>query len=91
MPWRRGSPPSSSNHRRFEELHGKPLFIFYYEAVDLGGSIKDHFERGMTHEWEILELLVQHGADLSRSEAAPVVADLAALKSRTAQKGGDAS
>lgn len=81
----------SHNHRRFEELRGKPLFLFYYEAMDLGGSIKYHFERGMAREWEIMELLVQYGADLSRSDAASVVADLATWKSRMAQKSGDAS
>jgi hypothetical protein len=80
----------SHQHRQFEALRGKPLFLFYYETVDLGGSVKYQFERGMTHEWAIMELLVEYGADLSRSDAAPLVADLATWKSRTAQKGAEA-
>jgi hypothetical protein len=78
----------SHSHNQFEALRGKPLFLFYYEVALLGDSIEYHFESGMTHEWEIVDLLVQHGADLARSDAAPLVADLAIWKLRAAQATG---
>lgn len=78
----------SHSHNQFEALRGKPLFLFFYEVALLGDSIKSHFERAMPHEWEIMDLLVQHGADLARSDATALVADLATWKSRSAQATG---
>lgn len=78
----------SHSHQQFKALRGKPLFLFYYEVALLGDGIKYHFESGMTHEWEIMDLLVQHDADLGRSDAAALVSDLATWKSRAAQATG---
>jgi hypothetical protein len=79
----------SHNHRRFEALHGKPLFLFYYDVASLEDSIKHHVERSAMHEWEIVDLLVLYGADLGRSDAAPLVADLAERKARMRPKPAD--
>ncbi len=59
--------------RRLSDTAPRPLFLqFYREQIEPAGRVKTL----QAQDWAIMKLLAEAGADLSRPDAAPVIADL---------------
>lgn len=65
---------ASVQGRRLNDTAPRPLFLqFYKERIEPLG----HVDALAAQDWAVMQLLAAAGADLSQSDAAPLVADLA--------------
>jgi hypothetical protein len=61
----------------FRKFQGKPLFLYYYEVWMIAGNARKPTPR----QWQVTDFLVRSGADLTRADAKPLAAEIAARRS----------